>query len=332
MFSYIAGTGSFEIFFPKRHVENYPNREINWNKEVTQFPLFQEVPYFNPNFGIPLPVTNLLHVTHFDNASAISQGDGYTFKAFSKTGRSNDTTYRLCDDEHLPPTNETTYLIVPDSEEILPGKYLWWSVEGPTFERKPYMWETGAYGDKDGYGYQPSELIQQASSPYSRYGTVAFRADFQKLLQAYEDMFSGTDVKVIFKEGGTLRYMKEICKVIIVCAKVDGVDPLEGYPSMAIDLCFKCGITGGYHYRNNNLVRDDGFNCSWDHYTFAFHFPAVDDQLQEMKLDRRDVTQILVEHNWHSAGGKRREEPSRRKCIQGDWCPDRYHGDLQLEQ
>ena len=223
-----------------------------------------------------------------------------------------------------------------DDEGIFPpGKYSWWSVQGPTIQNKPYKQER-TNRDLHGYGYSLSEQLPLEGSPFSRYGTVAFRVDFQTLLQAYINAYNQNgDVEVIFKTGGTLRYQREICKVIIVCAKIDGRDPLSDFPPMAIDLSqpelhITCGITGGYHYLNfNTLVDRDCFNCSWDNYTFAFHFPTEHDQ--ELVLDNEHVTPFLVEHNCHSADGARRQEPSNHRCLRGDWCPDSDRGKISLK-
>ena len=333
----IAKGRSFEIF-PKKHVDHHPDKENKW-EEVTLYPLFQKVPHFEPSSGFPLPVRSLCHVTHSDSAKEIMRDKKYTFKAFPKTGRSDGSTYRLYDELSRKPSPRTTYTQVTQYEDLLPGFYSWWSVVGPEIDSKPYERGTDEYMNTYGYGYSLSEQLPLCDNICSKYGTVALSVEFPKLIQAYQKMFKvggrsfkGT-VEVIFKIGGTLRYMREICKVIIVCAKIDGVDPLPDFPPMSIDLphpelFIKCGITGGYHFFNRERMPADCFDCSWDTYAFAFHFPAGG--AQELRVDKNNVRCVHVEHHNHDANGREKER-TYPICLRGDGCPDIDYECITLE-
>ena len=334
----IVKQGSFEVFFPKEHVDYHPDKENTW-EEVKPYPLFQKVPHFNPNSGFSLPVRSLCHVTHFDIAKKIKCNKKYTFKASPKTGRSDGSTYCLYDEPPIKPSPRTTYTQVSPHEDLLPGCYSWWSVVGPDIASKTFQQHTDEYKNTNGYGYLLSEQLPLCGTLCSKYGTVALSVEFPKMIQAYQNVFKAEDqnfqetVEVIFKIGGTLRYMKEICKVIIVCAKIDGVDPLPDFPPMSIDLShpellIKCGIKRGYHYLNHEPMYDNCFDCSWDTYAFAFHFPA--NGAQEMKLGPDNVRCIHVEHHNHDAHGEKREKINP-KCLRGEWCPDFNYRHITLE-
>ena len=66
--------------------------------------------------------------------------------------------------------------------------------------------------------YVPGYLAAEPESPY---GSVAFSIQLSDILRDYEKARNIQGARVCLKVGGTLRYRKEICYVVIVCLKDD---------------------------------------------------------------------------------------------------------------
>ena len=117
--------------------------------------------------------------------------------------------------------------------------------------------------------------------PYkSQYGNKKISGDITKLLQCYQEArFQRYLPKIEFRCGGTLRYNRQICKVIIVCPEGE----LREYP-----ILYGIGYRPTYNAESQiqscgrlkltiqNGVMSSGTRYSWDTYAFAFYFPSED--------------------------------------------------------
>ena len=157
------------------------------------------------------------------------------------------------------------------------------------------------------------------------------------MLQSYQDGLvdiGGRKPRLQFGNGGTLRYKHEICYVVIVCAEghlTEGAD--DDYP--VIDYATNPVIPANIQYEDNagrivsvgewsvtirngiTTKRKDKrqsipyWSYSWDHYVFAFHYPAEDYRLV---LPSAHVEVENVEHDFCI----KREENLHGSLI----CPD----------
>ena len=126
------------------------------------------------------------------------------------------------------------------------------------------------------------------------YGTVKLSLDFQSLCSSYvESIAPGQQEHLLFKVGGTLRYKKEVCYVIVVCVAKDGVDPLPDFPNL--DDLSNLRIRQPISYFSGGPIPQGGVGVSWDHYVFALYYPN-DHPTKTLTLDPFVVTITGVEH------------------------------------
>ena len=151
-----------------------------------------------PNFEIPLDENGrIMHITHFDAAEAIIRS-GY--KAQQKKASCR---YTYVYDKH-------TKKFITGKEKCLlyDGYYSWWSIE---------------LYDKE---YDPDSLRSQGSKSFlfdkfSMYGTVKLSLKLCDLIESYAKSQGKRTKDVRYKVGGTLRYRREVCYVIVICVDTD---------------------------------------------------------------------------------------------------------------
>ena len=109
-------------------------------------------------------------------------------------------------------TGDTGYRIRIETadEAVLPGFYIWWSIHVDNADNPLH--------DIPQYIHRLS--IPFIDPPQSRYGSVRISTSSLHLLQRYQVGFVNNVhySRLQFRNGGTLRYMREICCVVIVCA------------------------------------------------------------------------------------------------------------------
>ena len=126
---------------------------------------------------------------------------------------------------------------------------------------------------------------------HSRYGSQAFSLSLSdavllykySLKKYYESSLRQpvSTLDIIFKKAGTKRYQCYVGYILVICAKVEGQDPLPQFPNVGppsdnepitvldtseLQFCPKSiAIKQG----------EDGLWCSWDQPEIAFHFPSI---------------------------------------------------------
>ena len=299
----------YEVFFKGHHVMHFPYR-VNDEKVTTLRD--GTVPFQNE----VITVTRLCHVTHSKEADEIEQDDCFEFKPKKKYGK-NTSNKRvsaiICRPTAKPPNEDTEYRVITKDEEVLPGCYSWWSIDSSCFPAK-----------------QNDSMIEgtnEFSLPYkSRYGNKKISGNITKLLQCYQEAvklnsrwFYGRSrlPKIVFRCGGTLRYNREVCKVIIICRE----DELHDYPILYNIECYstynaesQIELSGPLKLTiQNGVMSSSGTRYSWDKYAFAFYFPSEDYVMKcpksvSMPFDFQ-VTDI-EHHTIH--------------CLRGS-CPNRFY-------
>lgn len=168
---------------------NYIYEFLSKGHHVSHFPCgtFPSIPFKEKE------TSALSHVTHKFAAENITQeySDYYVFKPRQKKGKgleSERRTYVIANPaDSLAPSPETK--CNQENALVFPGSYIWWS---PTHE----------VSDK------------------SYYGNNKFTVKLTDMIKCYEKSLQSkpNDIPCVhFRCGGTLRYDKQACKVIIVC-------------------------------------------------------------------------------------------------------------------
>lgn len=279
----------------------------------------------------PIEISKLCHVTHKKEATAIKTNGKYRFKAFPKKGKkpicrdgkSWGKTYKqysssVCElektlekfeklkiNEQAPapeqaPALDSKYVGVSEEDFLLPaGHYTWWSIDTPSARDKG-----------------------------SVYGSHLFSADFSYMIGQYckrHTKKGQNPPSIILKRYGTLRYKREICYVIIVCADSDDLSEVKHLPAIN---------HGEYQTIFSGLEGLDAegkvpqpvptitfkrrtYEEGWEHLTFAFYFSEkaeyksftlestkveYTDQIPHDKCIHKDPTTMV--HN----------DPSTMKC------------------
>ena len=299
-----------EILFKGHHVPHLPWMEYTEWDHIQPLPNKTYVPYQN----VKINVTKLCHVTHDEEFYNISKDDKYVFiprQKFGKAGYNYDgapigESYVICDPSDVPPNRQTRYRYVSRDEEVLPGYYIWWSIDHSCiFPREPYlnlMQNTG----REVYGYYTNEPFKYPIK--SRYGNHKFTSNIKELLKCYQTAYGSPLPRIEFRCGGTLRYRCEICYVVIVCAvHPDSEHPLskDEFPIwkdleveyvngkiVSIQIKIRNGISGVYCH---GVINKQTKSFSWDTYVFALYFP---DSKYKLELPKSNTTTSLIEHNY----------------------------------
>ena len=184
--------------------------------------------YTGPRDEQEIEVKMLCHATHYSNASKIIRENDeqyqFQFLAFLKGSRNGRMKTYSC--ESYEDSTED-YTLEPVYDTVLPGFYSWWSP----------------------IAYNKTSL----------FGNIEFVANPDDLIQCYKKAFDPPLQEVQFCCGGTLRYEKQACKVIIISSKGENNLPNDKYPIIEMKEAFKL------KYENPS-----GF---YDTFAFAFYFP-----------------------------------------------------------
>ena len=140
------------------------------------------------------------------------------------------------------------------------------------------------------------------------FGNKKISGNLTKLLQCYQEALKPRlDLPKIhqrylpeieFRCGGTLRYNRQICKVIIICPEGE----LCKYPKLkSIGYCpLKLTI-------QNGVMSSSGTRYSWDTYAFPFYFPS-EDYVMKCPKSVSDFELTDIEHDTF-------------RCLRGS-CPN----------
>ena len=233
-----------------------------------------------------LNVQRVTHITHCITARKIISSE-FQFQAKPKTGDRNYS--YLCENTDRGENHDDGRFIPIDDSRFIPcnGHFSWWAIETTDY---PDMRDIIETYQKLGVNFKPSSLF----TPDSMYGTVKLSLDFQTLRSSYvQSIAPGQLSNVRYKVGGTLRYKKEVCYVIVVCVAKDGVDPLPDFPNL--DDLSNLSIKQSSSYFYGGPIPQGGVGVSWDHYVFALYYPN-DHPTKTLTLDPIVVTITGVEH------------------------------------
>lgn len=269
---------SDEILFPSRHVSYLPWEPYDW-ENVPNIPGFRNV---------QIPIRSLCHVTHNRQFIEIvsEQPGSFILKSHRKVGKSGYFNYDGSPVGHSfvaaeadgIPHDRSLYHCVGPEDNLLPGSFIWWSVDINDPLNPPP-------------GFRTSPLFNPHNSPYGR---NKIWGSFKDVLSAYQESFpcdeQGRYPTIQLRVGGTKRYKCEVCYVVIACATYrDREPPLDNdvYPiwppgrnmirfnedTNKVEWVDDIWIT----IRNSINFQDaTPQHCkqffSWDQYVFALHF------------------------------------------------------------
>ena len=203
-----------EVLFPNDFTKEHPEGEP-W-KEL--YPNTPKIPK-----DIQVPILTLGHVTHDTEVKQIRKYGDFRFLARQKLGKDfSDTSWGISY------KFERSYVEIPPDKPVFPGYYSWWGIypqqdysnvpESEHFTspaKVSFMIATDFKGERV---YPPDYLKEK---PDSMYGNHAFSCNFPALLSTYAKSRSSEVAEICIRKGGTLRYTKEICYVLIICIDVD---------------------------------------------------------------------------------------------------------------
>ena len=274
------------MYFPKELVTCYPWGECKLESK-----------------GQLEKIYKIAHVTHKSNMATIDVvGHQYRFEPKQKYGKCGyevtdgsplGESYR-CVLDRKTPTTETQYTKVTDKELLLPdGYYSWWG---------------------------PSNVMS------SMYGTEKLTTNFKSALGKFKWFHKDPDEldppDVYLRVGGTLRYKKEICYVIVIHTDNGASNEIEKLPP----------LRNNAHFKLNGFLDARGRVVDWeavpefifgqfeggckDHFAFAFYF---NDNESPFRLDKVDKSQVRHDRCLRSFKVKPEFRPDPDRCW---YCPE----------
>lgn len=260
---YFQDTKYTEVLFPGCFTQRHPWKEIPERYE-NPYPENQIVSENLEKLrNIQVPILTLAHVTH--NAQAEGIRKEYKFTTRQKVGkvlgeydgRPCGESFRLCDSQG------PWYDYIPPGNPVFPGFYSWWGIHSRQLDYSTVPDSelfTEAMVSPDEIErvitslhcqrirvYVPDYLKAQAES---RYGNNAFCSKFPDLLRAYAKSRESEVNKICIRIGGTLRYPREICYVLIIC--IDSTDDRKELSD------FKLLQPDSKPYQTNGLIDHSG--------------------------------------------------------------------------
>ena len=285
---YSALKKKYEVFFPEEFTFKLP-----W-----QDPMTNHLPscYHNLQESLTLNLKdvthNIAHITHYENAEQIISS-GFKINAFPKRGSNGNYSYRCVNRE------DGIFKQIDDKTSLIPydGSFSWWSIE------LNQVHDHLGHKNISGVDCRTSFLFDKDRSMY---GSVKFSMEFDDLISYYAQSRGENDENVLCKVGGTLRYRREVCYVIIVCVTDDTQELTRLHDVNLSQLV----ISHPYNYFRGGQLSEP-VTTSWDHYVFALYYPNSY-PTKTLTLDPRRVTITEVEHNKMCLYAIRNQKP----------CPD----------
>ena len=217
----------------------------------------------------------------------------FQFRPGPKLGKKKRTSKEdlSCSESYRSNKEHTQFVYISSDEAIFPGFYSWWGIQPIQHIDPPHNVLFAEYLKK---------------TPDSPYGNHAFLCNFEKVLSAYAESRKLDIGNICIRKGGTLRYIYEICYVLIVCSGADD-DDLSEFEPIRTEL---------EQFRMNGLIDNTGkiinvsaiptfhpkyivaqardIKYSYEAATFAFYFPT---QTEELCIDKSQCTHEIVEHS-----------------------------------
>lgn len=296
----MKGTGHntkrFEVLFRHVFTSVYPHEELEADDNIN---------------NTAIPISRLSHVTHNSGADMIRK-QGFKpskklGKAYKWDGHPMGESFR---DDFINPSDisvtlqpdEQYYKYIKDRESIMPdGYYSWWGIHmTDEWYQENKMHLRGIY-DLPPYLQYP---------PKSFYGNKEFSGELQSLLGSYKLCRDSIDVYLLV--GGTLRYIHEICCVVIVCTDKDrksdslkDYEPVSKFPEMPpganpADYPHPILALNGLTDENGKVMESNdkipefypkhiSKQNSWANLSFAFYFKDACQIFKVNCYDERDI-------------------------------------------
>ena len=244
-----------------------------------------------------LPIHYLSHVTHDKQAHEIKKDKFLDFKPQPKVGKALDRYDGTPVGETFEPSQEK-FKLIPFGKPVFPGKITWWGINMHKIEET----EQGTSFREAVMDARKTKMLLPEylkSPPCSRYGNNEFVIHFHDLMNSYKE--SRTDCRIkdaYLKLGGTLRYKREVCYVIIVAMAEDMDKDLKDMPSVHNKPPF---IHNGCIDEDGKLINEETpsfainhifSDSTWETLAFGFYSPDP-----HMRLPIEQCTEVKVEHN-----------------------------------
>ena len=163
-------------------------------------------------------ISHLAHSTHAEEKNGICSIPGRASFIAKPKGRS-----RACGQAVKLKYEAGEWKQIP-GENLYPGQYVW-------FAMKPTLPQAAD-------GFNEADYPVPYVNGTTFYGPWSFTFGYSELIKAYKAQIpEGADV--VLKNGGTLRYRKELCYVVIVTYSRDGTH--AAYPTLATTDVLKLG-------------------------------------------------------------------------------------------
>ena len=259
----MAGQNDFrEVWFPGEFTTYCPSRRQTLNTYITERGIVPvTAPRWEPPFDktFSFPITRVVHMTHSPDKDEIWDDETARFEPQSRYSR--DTVKARKSVTH----NSYQYSPIYDGNHVLPGKYVW-------FGMKPSL-------PVDDDFEQHISDVEWARSERSRYGPWVFDLLYRDFINIYKHRITEyhPSERLCFRNGGTLRYKREICYVVVVTHTGDRLhSSFPIVPIRAKPILFSEDLTTPpcFHPRCVPVTKR-GYQWSeladWDHVVFAVH-------------------------------------------------------------
>ena len=282
------GTGKTypEVLFPNEFTQEHPTDDQ-----------FGDV--YPSSFPIEIPTDRLIHITH--NAEARRIRREFKFTAHQKFGKELGAyDGRPCGESFKFNLEKEKYDPIFPGVAVFPGFYSWWGI----YPQQDYEEITTTFKE-EGISVYLSDYLK--TPPESRYGNRAFSCKFSDLLSAYAESRGRSTHRICIRKGGTLRYTKEICYVLIIC--IDSCDDREALSAFdPLELESKLFKTNGLIDHSGKIIDATGIptfspehiitwangeSYSYETVAFAFYFPQP---ARSIRVDPECCFESRVEH------------------------------------
>ncbi len=286
-----------EVRFPGEFRPQHP-----WHKKWVEFP--------DDTLSATIPIYRLVHITHPTEARHIEQvrkqvrNRQYKFIPKVKYGKSYR--YEGGFGESYEQIGDDTFEKILDTDLVLPGYLSWWGIDVRDWYDNGCQLLQSVLEESVNGRYVPGYLAAEPESPY---GSVAFSIQLSDILSDYKKARNIRGARVCLKVGGTLRYRKEICYVVIVCSKDDNLRDMPSiagpkFPQFVTNgLVDNKGIVIDYNktprFKATSIIKsekvgknpmgENEYDCySWEQLVFAFYFPTDRQNLVCTRVTKTD--------------------------------------------
>ena len=251
----------------------------------------------------------------------MTSADDYIFQAKPKTGKCGQYVVDgsplgesyICNLKQASPDEDTRYQYVSEDQSLLPeGKYSWWGIRA----------------------------LVDSSTDGCRYGGHVFTASFPYMLGQFRLAHAKgkKTPEIVFKKAGTLRYKKEICYVILVCADNDNLEQIKDLPPVTKEDDKIISFNGMLDAEGKvtdleakvRFNQQEFIDNNWDQVVFGFYF-SLQCETDSLKLEKNKV-EYDEDFRHDFCTGKFRVKEEYRPCsYTKSWiCPD--HPGLNLKE